>query len=223
MKKLLAVVALALAACATKEPYVKLSHEIVPKAVSISVVTMDIQASTSGVKVRRAQILGSGVFISPYGHVLTCAHLFPFREKLATVCDSDGVCMAGEVLYIDQRKDLALVKVNDTTPNYAKLTREIKVGQEVLAVGSPYGFNFTVTRGIISALDRDTGLTEHLTQSDAAINPGNSGGPLFNMQGELVGINSQLVSPLHTFCGLGFSVQPDQIQEFLRLFRGLSA
>jgi S1-C subfamily serine protease len=221
--------------CAVGERYVKVSNESIPKAVMIEVkaimtqVTLvldeegiHIDQSTVTVKVR-----GAGVFISPTGHILTCDHLFEFDRIIdAVAIDYLGNVYKGEILFQEERLDLALMKINVDPPvDYARIAdpRKLRVGQEVIAVGNPLGFDFSVSHGIISALNRDGLGVPNMTQSDTFLNPGNSGGPLFNLKGELVGINSRIVPPVkaNIFTGLGFSTQSGQIVEFLTRFRGL--
>lgn len=138
--------------------------------------------------------------------------------------DQGGTCTAGEVLHKEDGLDLALLQSNFDTPTpYARIAdpRKLRVGQEVLAVGSPLGFTFSVSHGIVSALNRDDLGVYNMTQSDAFLNPGNSGGPLFNLKGDIIGINSRIVPPVpaNIFTGLGFSVQSGQIVEFLTRVR----
>lgn len=219
--------------CATSEKYVRLSDTVVPKTLDIHVTGVakrwiftiekgkfEIKEATAAVRVQ-----GAGVFVSPNNHVLTCAHLF-WLDKITgiTVCNDSGVCTAGEVLHKEDDLDLALLQANFDLPTpYARIgdPRKLRVGQEVLAVGSPLGFSFSVSHGIISALNRDNLGVYNMTQSDAFLNPGNSGGPLFNLKGEIIGINSRIVPPVpaNIFTGLGFSVQSGQIVEFLTRVR----
>lgn len=237
MKRLISLAILAglLAGCATSEKLVKLSDETLPKSTTISVATvvevLNLTIEKDKLKIERstqtAQIGGSGVFISPNGHILTCAHLMSVGVPGdVTVCQYDGTCQKADVIYKEERLDLMLLKVEVSSPvPYARLAdpRKLRVGQEVLAIGNPLRFGFTVTHGIISALNRDELGVYNMTQSDAFINPGNSGGPLFNLKGELIGINSRIVPPVDApiFTGLGFSVQSGQILEFLTRFRGI--
>lgn len=222
-----------LSGCAVSEKFVRLSETVVPKTLDIHVLGIarqlvftiekgkfKIQEATVPVRVE-----GAGVFISPNNHVLTCAHLF-WLETITgiTVCNDSGVCTAGEVLHKEDELDLALLQANFDIPTpYARIgdPRKLHVGQEVLAVGSPLGFAFSVSHGIISALNRDNLGVYNMTQSDAFLNPGNSGGPLFNLKGEIIGINSRIVPPVRAniFTGLGFSVQSGQIVEFLTRVR----
>lgn len=217
------------------EPLVGLAAESIPKTVMISVIADVVQRELvinkkGEFEVKEttvtAQLLGSGVFISPNGHVLTCAHLFNHGVVRSVTVKTYGEWeYPTEILYTDNVRDLALVKINDITPRYARLAdpRKLRVGQEVIAVGNPLGLEFSVTHGILSALNRDLSDMRNVTQSDAFINPGNSGGPLFNMDGELVGINSFMIPPVDAaiFTGCGFSVNPGQIIEFLVRFTGI--
>jgi len=232
---LLILWALLLSGCEAKaEKYVALADEVVPKTAMVEVDTivkvmyfvfdskgLQIEISTVPVTFR-----GAAVFISPSGHLLTCAHLFDSGyPSTTTIITATGLRLPAEVLYQSEEDDLALLKIENDWPHYARLgdPRELRVGQEVLAVGNPLGFEFSVTHGIISALNRDQVGLYNATQSDAFINPGNSGGPLFNLRGELVGINSRFMPANHAlvFSGLGFSVSPGQILEFITKFRGL--
>lgn len=232
---LVGIFALFQTGCNTSEKYVRLSDKVIPKTVDIyvagiaerSFLTEDkkefrVETATAVVAVH-----GAGVFISPTNHVLTCAHLFWLKEITGiTVCRDDHNCTSADILYKQDNLDLALLQTYFSTPtNHARLAdpRSLRVGQEVLAVGSPFGFPFSVSHGIISALNRDELGVYNMTQSDTFINPGNSGGPLFNLEGEIVGINSQVISPSRSpgFTGLGFSVQSGQIMEFLTRFRGI--
>ena len=174
-------------------------------------------------------ILGSGVFVSPNGHVLSCAHLFNHEYEIESVTiktASDQVVEA-KILNVSQKNDLSLLKVSmEGTPHVRLIDpRRLKIGDEVIAIGAPRGLEQTVTHGIISAMARDLGEKKYnLVQSDTAINPGNSGGPLLNLKGELVGINVLIISGIPniaTFTGLGFAVSPAQILEYLTSYKGL--
>ena len=235
LKSILIVGILALfqTGCATSEKFVRLSDTVVPKTLDIKVTGVAEQLFLTIEKgrfeIKKATVTvrvgGAGVFVSGNNHVLTCDHLFWLKEITAiTVCNDSGVCTAGEILHREADLDLALLQANFDTPTpYARLAdpRKLKVGQEVLAVGSPLGFSFSVSHGIISALNRDNLGVYNMTQSDAFLNPGNSGGPLFNTKGEIIGINSRIVPPVpaNIFTGLGFSVQSGQIVEFLTRVR----
>ncbi len=215
--KLIAVTALMLIGC-KEEPYTKLAQDGIDKTVMISV---GIEVTAANGKVRKGIIRGAGVLISPNNHVLTCAHLFePEEIKFIEVC-TERECSGATLLKRDDRKDLALLQAAFDTPTpYATIEdpRNLKVGQEVIAVGNPLGLPFTVSHGIISALFRDRGDFYNAIQSDVMINPGNSGGPLFGMNGKLVGINSRIAVTNPFFpssIGIAFSVDPSQIIIFL--------
>lgn len=222
--------------CANKEHLVRLSEQTLPKTTSIIVSgiaerpvlkydgkdTFWIETATVPVK-----YTGAGVYISEYNHVLTCDHLFTMVSiSSVVVCDYYGVCSDAEILFRESAFDLALLKTKAASrSDFARLAdyRQLRVGQAVIAIGNPLGFPFSVSHGIISALHRDSLGVSNMTQSDAFLNPGNSGGGLFNMDGDLIGINSRILPPVRgpVFTGLGFSVQPEQIAEFLSRFRGL--
>lgn len=195
------------------EPLIQAAAQALPKAVMI------MSAGEGGT------FLGSGVFISSKGHILTCGHLFhPGETPVVTVTLHNGESYSAEVLAVDHRRDLGLVKIEPrSSVSFAAVAdpRGLRVGQSVFAIGYPLGLDFSVCHGIISALNRDFQFAYNVTQSDAMINPGNSGGPLFNMKGELVGINSFIIPvlPVPINSGLGFSVQPGQMIEFLAKFR----
>lgn len=219
--------------CAPTDRFVKVSEKVVPKTVDIHVAGIATQLvltiEKGEFKIDTATVAvvveGAGVFVSENNHILTCAHLF-WLDKITgiTVCRNDNTCTAAELLHKEDELDLALIQSYFDAPTpHAKLAdpRSLRVGQEVLAVGSPLGFAFSVSHGIISALNRDNVGPYNMTQSDAFLNPGNSGGPLFNLNGEIVGINSRIVPPVpaNIFTGLGFSVQSGQIVEFLTRVR----
>lgn len=228
MKKVLIGVLL-LAGCAVPGKYVKVANDSIKKTVDIKVVArereFDLNITSAGVVITSqtvtVQYEGSGVFISDNNHVLTCNHLFEAESIQAiTVCNSDGDCTAGEVLDKSSELDLALVRTNFDTPTpFIEIAdpSSLAVGQEVIAIGSALGFPFSVSHGIISALNRTNLDIENALQTDTFINPGNSGGPLINLQGELVGINSRIVPPVNAaiFTGLGFSVPTEQIIQFI--------
>lgn len=234
---LLSLVTLLMVGCTKEEHLVTLSEDVLPKTVSITVVGVkeifQLQGDKDGLRIERSTmtvtVRGAGVFISPNAHVLTAAHLFWFKEVLdVQVCRYDGECSTSEVLYKQDDRDLALVGTGfKGEANYATLAnpRTLQVGQEVLAVGNPLGLAFSVSHGIVSALNRDDAGPYNMTQSDAFLNPGNSGGPLFNLGGEIIGINSRIIPPVNApvFTGLGFSVQSGQIIEFLTRFRKIDA
>jgi serine protease Do len=155
---------------------------------------------------------GSGFIITPDGYILTNAHVVADASEL-TVRMSDKREFKAKVVGADRRTDVAVVKIEASGLPTVKLgdPSKIKVGEWVAAIGSPFGLENTVTAGIVSAKARalpDEGFVPFI-QTDVAINPGNSGGPLFNMAGEVVGINSQIYSRTGGYMGLSFSIPID--------------
>lgn len=173
---------------------------------------------------------GSGFIIDGSGYILTNAHVVD-NATTVTVRLIDNREYQAEVVGIDERTDVALVKIDAKDLPVAILgdSDTVKVGDWVLAIGSPFGFSHTATKGIVSALGRSLpeGTYVPFIQTDAAINPGNSGGPLFNSKGEVIAVNSQIYSRSGAFNGLGFSIPinvakniADQLKEGGKIQRG---
>jgi serine protease Do len=156
--------------------------------------------------------VGSGFIISDDGYVLTNAHVVEGADEV-TVTLTDRREFKAKVLGADKRSDVALLKV--AASNLPRLrmgdSGKIRVGEWVIAIGSPFNLENTVTAGIISAKARDTGEYLPLIQSDVAVNPGNSGGPLINMRGEVIGINSQIATLSGAYNGISFAVPIDEV------------
>lgn len=213
-----------------KDKYTPVIAKVMPAVVEIHVVgTMKERLPFSGGEEIRylrsglAAVLGSGAYISSNGYILTVAHLFNGFDKIVsvTVISPAGDEVAAKIVQVGNGVDLAIIKVDfyESTP-FVKIAdpSKLNVGQEVIAIGSPAGLSFSASKGIISALYRDFDGAYNVTQSDAATNPGNSGGPMFNLDGELVGVVSFFVMVDHrfpVFTGLGFSVQCGQCIEFV--------
>ncbi len=161
--------------------------------------------------------LGSGIVISPDGYIVTNNHVIDGAVDIR-VTMNDRRVLPAKLIGADPLTDLAVIKVNATNLPSVPWgdSAALKPGQTVLAFGNPFGFRFTVTRGIVSAINRTNPYTDdarkpgQFIQTDAAINPGNSGGPLVNARGEVVGINTFLISPSGSFSGMGFAI-PAQI------------
>ncbi|MCF8149128.1 MAG: DegQ family serine endoprotease [Burkholderiaceae bacterium] len=156
--------------------------------------------------------LGSGFIVSAEGHILTNAHVVDGADEVLVKL-SDKREFKAKVLGADKRSDVALIKIDASKLQVAKLgdSTKIKVGEWVVAIGSPFGFENTVTAGIVSATGRSLTHENYVPfiQTDVAINPGNSGGPLFNMKGEVIGINSQIYSRSGGSMGLSFAIPID--------------
>ena len=179
---------------------------------------------------RDAQSLGSGFIISEDGYILTNHHVIADADEVIVRMANRKEYVA-KVIGSDQASDVAVLKVEAEDLPTLKLgdSDKLKVGEWVLAIGSPFGFDATVTAGIVSAKGRSLPSDNYVPfiQTDVAINPGNSGGPLFNLDGEVVGINSQIYSRSGGFMGLSFAIPiemavdvADQIKETGSVSRG---
>jgi serine protease Do len=155
--------------------------------------------------------LGSGFVIGADGFVMTNAHVVDDADEV-TVTLTDKREFKAKVVGLDRRTDVAVLKIEATNLPMLRMgdVGKLKVGEWVMAIGSPFGFDNTVTAGIVSAKARDTGDLLPLIQTDVAINPGNSGGPLLNLRGEVVGINSQIYSQSGGFMGISFAIPIDE-------------
>jgi serine protease Do len=174
--------------------------------------------------------LGSGFIISADGYILTNAHVVESADEI-NVKLTDKRDFKAKVIGADRRTDVALIKIEGTGLPVVKFgdPNKLKVGEWVVAIGSPFGFENTVTAGIVSAKGRSLPQENFVPfiQTDVAINPGNSGGPLFNLRGEVVGVNSQIYSRTGGFMGLSFAIPADvaldiqkQLREKGRVARG---
>ncbi len=161
---------------------------------------------------------GSGFLISPDGYAVTNNHVVGSADKVK-VTFSDGQQYDAKVIGTDPKTDLALIKIeSNKTFNYVKFAdREPRVGDWVLAVGNPFGLGGTVTSGIISARGRDigSGPYDDFLQIDASINKGNSGGPAFNLDGDVIGINTAIYSPSGGSVGIGFAIPASTAKEVI--------
>ncbi len=162
---------------------------------------------------------GSGFIYDTDGHIITNYHVIENAEELL-VTFSDGQVYVAEVVGADSKNDLAVIRVEAGADLPAPLalgnSSALEVGQFVLAIGNPFGLEQTLTTGVISALGRviesEDGFIGEAIQTDAAINPGNSGGPLLDLNGHVVGVNSQIVSPSGASAGIGFAVSVDTVR-----------
>lgn len=199
--------------------YVKLVDSVMPSVVAITTLgrvrvpqaidPYDYFFGRRARTVERTQSgLGSGVIVSKEGHILTNFHVVKGMEQFRVQLH-DGRTEAAEFIGGDENIDIAVLRIraNNITPLPLGDSDNIRVGQMVFAVGTPYGFQETVTQGIISAKGRalsDSG--PELLQTDAAVNPGNSGGPLLNLRGEIVGINNAIFSQTGSWAGISFAI-----------------
>ncbi len=173
---------------------------------------------------------GSGFIISNDGYILTNAHVVDDAQEV-DVKLTDKREFRAKVIGADKRSDIALLKIPATGLPVAPIgnPKQLQVGEWVLAIGSPFGFENSVTAGIVSAKDRSLPDDNYVPfiQTDAAVNPGNSGGPLFNMKGEVVGINSQIFSRSGGYMGVSFAIPIDvamqvanQLKQYGKVYRG---
>ncbi|WP_264711954.1 S1C family serine protease [Limobrevibacterium gyesilva] len=174
---------------------------------------------------RRQQVMGagSGYIIDPSGYIVTNNHVVGSADKIV-VGLSDGTELPARLIGADELTDVALIKVSPPTPLPAASwgdSRVLEVGDWVLAAGNPFGLAGSVTVGIVSARGRDigAGLFDDFIQIDAPINPGNSGGPLFNMDGQVVGMNTAILSPSGASAGVGFAIPSELVSKIVAELR----
>jgi serine protease Do len=180
---------------------------------------------------RRVNSLGSGFIIDPSGLVVTNNHVIADADEISVILN-DGTKLKADLVGKDTKSDLALLRVHSDKPLKAVKfgdSDKLRLGEWVIAIGNPFSLGGTVTAGIVSARNRDinSGPYDNYIQTDAAINRGNSGGPLFNLDGEVVGVNTAIISPSGGSIGIGFAVPSDsavavidQLRQFGEMRRG---
>ena len=180
---------------------------------------------------RRINSLGSGFIIDPSGLVVTNNHVIADADEINVILN-DGTKLTAELVGKDTKSDLALLRVHPDKPLKAVKfgdSDKLRLGEWVIAIGNPFSLGGTVTAGIVSARNRDinSGPYDNYIQTDAAINRGNSGGPLFNLDGEVVGVNTAIISPSGGSIGIGFAVPSnsavaviDQLRQYGETRRG---
>jgi S1-C subfamily serine protease len=188
--------------------------------VAASVVHIAVQGTTEDVFMRPVPVAGSGsgFLFDDDGHIVTNYHVIADADTITVAFDGVECCPA-VVVGVDPSTDLAVLRVEraDLPPPLTLAeSSALRVGQFVIAVGNPFGLQQTVTFGIISALGRvirspDGRFIGEAIQTDAAINPGNSGGPLLDLDGRVIGVNSQIISPVEASAGIGFAVASDTV------------
>lgn len=168
--------------------------------------------------------LGSGIVYDTSGHIITNAHVV--KDAVAVeVTFVDGRAYKADVVGIDHHTDLAVIYVDADLDQLQPLpvgkSMDLRVGEEVVAIGNPFGLSGSMTTGIVSQLDRSLSvnntsfLIPDVIQTDTVINPGNSGGPLLNMMGEVIGVNTAIQSDTGTFTGVGFAVPSDTVSKIV--------
>lgn len=197
----------------TERLFSDIYNRVSPSVVSISVVAAQGRRLIG-------EGTGTGFVIDTAGHIVTNAHVIEGATRIE-VNFFDGRIVRGEVVGADRDSDLAVIKVNvppeTLTPVPLGDSDSLFIGQSVVAIGSPFNQRWTMTTGIISALERTIqGLSNFsigsVIQTDAAINPGNSGGPLLNLQGEVIGVNSQIISEARINSGVGFAIPSNLVK-----------
>ena len=195
----------------------KNSTGISKAALSVVNIIATNSSSSSGYRMRENQeIVGSGIIISDDGYIITNLHIIDRKKEINVELD-DGQIRIASVVGYDQRSDLAVIKITSKEPLAPiKLanSKNIRVGDEVFAIGNAFGLGKTFTSGIVSATGRDYGNPYlELIQTDAAINPGNSGGALLNHRGNLIGMNTKIFSKTGSYAGIGFALPSNKMIE----------
>jgi serine protease Do len=196
--------------------YTKLVHSVVPSVVSIT--SSRTVTQLAPLTVAKSLSLGSGVIVSKEGHILTNHHVVAGMTEIRVQL-TDGRNLAAAFIGSDPATDIAVLRIEAANIEPLSLgdSDELRVGQQVFAVGNPYGLEESVTRGIISAKGRQTtsdSAIEHI-QHDAAVNQGNSGGPLLNVRGEIIGINSAIFSRTGGWQGISFAIPSNTARRIL--------
>ena len=180
---------------------------------------------------RKTNSLGSGFIVDTAGVVVTNNHVIADADEINVIMN-DGTKIKAELVGVDKKTDLAVLKFKPVKPLIAVKfgdSDKLRLGEWVIAIGNPFSLGGTVTAGIVSARNRDisSGPYDSYIQTDAAINRGNSGGPLFNLEGEVIGVNTLIISPSGGSIGIGFAVPSktvagvvDQLRQFGELRRG---
>lgn len=204
--------ALQLVACASESLGTAIAN------VRVSVVTITSNgACGSGTE-------GSGMIVSPEGYIVTSSHVVGAGDAVTvTLFTPTRASYAPRIVGLDDRADLALLKIDaDRTLPTVSLgeSAKLEVGDIVLAVGSPYGFEQSVTRGIVGNTDMDVVIEgrqyRNMIQTDAATNKGNNGGPLVNIEGEVVGVNTAIYAPTGAFAGISFAIPASRVKHLLQ-------
>jgi putative serine protease PepD len=202
------------------------SAEAVYKQVSLGVVT--VNTTVTGRFGATGQGTGSGIVLDSKGDILTNYHVIAGGQQI-TVTLSDGKTYPATVVGTNSANDLAVIRISAPASELHPVTLgnsdSVQVGDAVYAIGSPFGLSGTLTEGIVSNLHQSGSASNghnlsNLIQTDAAINPGNSGGPLVNSQGQVIGINTSIESPVDGNVGVGFAIPINQVKQLLSSLEG---
>src|SRR5438309_64769 len=179
---------------------------------------------TITVNLLNGQAVGSGIVLDTKGDILTNAHVLSGGQSIQ-VAFSDGTTATGTLVGSNTGADLAVIRVSVAASTLHPLTlgssASVKVGETVYAIGSPFGLSGSFTEGIVSNIGQTAAASgANLIQTDAAINPGNSGGPLVNSDGQVIGINNSIESPVDGSVGVGFAIPIDQVNQLLPSLEG---
>ncbi len=208
----------------TERVFAEVYQAVAPSVVSV----LTTAASSGNNQLRRGGSQGSGFVIDLQGHIVTNYHVVEGASRIE-VNMFDGTISRAEVVGLDADSDIAVIKVNVPAERLRPVvmgnSNGVQVGQTTLAIGNPYAKDWTLTSGIISALNRRiTGLNNYsiggVIQTDAAINPGNSGGPLLNLRGEVIGMNSQITTESGSNVGIGYAIPSNLISKVMRSLIG---
>jgi serine protease Do len=170
----------------------------------------------------RSMSFGSGMLLHPKGYVLTCNHVVDQTEKIRIKWGVKKQSFPAEIIKSDDVNDLAILKISSSrrfTPVHFGTPKSAPVGERVFAIGNPFGFEYTLTTGVISGKGRNISTRNHryerVLQTDAALNPGNSGGPLFNSKGLVVGMNAVIIQ---SYQNVGFSIPVQTFLPFIKRY-----
>jgi serine protease Do len=209
--------------------FAPLVKRVVPAVVNISVIEQGTSPASSDVRDRvrgrKEAVLGagSGFIVDPSGIIVTNTHVVG-RSNRITVTLADGTELAAQLIGSDELTDIAVISVKSPKPlPYVQWgdSKVVEVGDWILAAGNPFGVGISVTAGIVSARGRDIGAGpfDDFLQIDAPINPGNSGGPTFNMEGQVIAVNTAIVSPTGGSVGIGFAVPSEMAAKIVNDLR----
>ncbi|TME78941.1 MAG: trypsin-like serine protease, partial [Chloroflexi bacterium] len=213
------------ASAGTALPTTQTSTNSTSSSTAASIYKQDLPGVvTLTVNLSRGQAIGSGIVLDTKGDILTNAHVIAGGQNIQ-VAFSDGTTVAATLVGSNTGADLAVIRVSVAASTLHPLTlgnsSSVQIGDTVYAIGSPFGLSGSFTEGIVSNIGKTAAASgANLIQTDAAINPGNSGGPLVNSQGQVIGVNNSIESPVDGSVGVGFAIPIDQVNELLPSLEG---